>query len=218
MSCRSLFSACLIGTGILAAAGDVQAQEIELKSVQLRVLGGTEQQQFLAAHNAARKAVDVDTLSWSEDLSKYALESLEQQKDALIQAAKEGWEEGRAALPEHRADAKYGENLAAWAGSKPRPAELAVQLWLSEKAAFTKLNAEGSYRIGDEEGQTEIDDKGQERPIVVGHYTAVVWRATKEIGAAKLEFELTDGDTSRTFAAIICNYNPPGNRRGDKPF
>ena len=219
MSCRLLFCVCLIGMSILAVtAGEVRAQVIELKSVELRALSGMKQQQFLAAHNAARKAVDLDSVSWSDELSKYALESLEQQQESLIQAAKEGWEEGKAALPDHRADAKYGENLAAWAGSKPRPAELAVQLWLSERAAFAKLNADGSYRVGDEDGQTEVDDSGRERPMVVGHYTAIVWRATKQIGAARLEFQLTDGETKRTYTAIICNYDPPGNRRGEKPF
>jgi pathogenesis-related protein 1 len=195
-----------------------RAQTIELKSARLGVLEGTERERFLAAHNAARKVVGVDPVSWSDELGTYAVQSLEQQKDALIEAAKEGWAEGRVALPKHRDDAEYGENVAGWAGSKGRSAEFAAELWLSERAAFEKLITDDSYRVGDEEGRTEIDDNGRERPVVVGHYTAIVWRATKQIGASKLEFELTDGCTNRTYASIICNYNPPGNRRGEKPY
>jgi len=219
MSYRVPLNNWLIGLVIAAVATyEVHAQTIELKSSQLRFLEGTERERFLAAHNAARNAVGVDPVGWSDELGTYAVQSLEQQKDALIEEAKEGWAEGRVALPNHRADAKYGENVAAWAGTKVKPAEFAVELWLREKSAFEKLNENGLYRVGDEEGKAEIDDKGQERPIVVGHYTSIVWRATKKIGAAKFAFELTDGCTSRTYVAIICNCNPPGNRRGEKPY
>jgi len=219
MSYRVPLNAWLIGLVIAAVATyEVHAQTIELKSSQVRFLEGTERERFLAEHNAARNAVGVDPVGWSDELGTYAVQSLEQQKEALIEAAKDGWAERRVALPDHRADAEYGENVAGWAGSKRRPAEFAVELWLSEKASFEKLNTDDLYRVGDEEGKAEIDDEGQERPVVVGHYTAIVWRATKKIGAAKLEFELTDGCNSRTYVAIICNYNPPGNRRGEKPY
>jgi hypothetical protein len=201
---------------MLSTASD--AQTIELTSQRLKPLGGAERERFLEAHNAARKSVGVDPIRWSDELAKVAAESLEQQRNALIEAAKEGWEEGRVALPTHRADTRYGENVAGWAGGKDRPAEFAVELWLREKASFEKLNAVAPYRTGDEQGQTEVGDSGRERPIAVGHYTAVVWRATEQIGAAQFEFALTDGKTTRTYVAIVCNYNPPGNRLGEKPF
>jgi hypothetical protein len=73
--------------------------------------------------------------------------------------------------------------------------------------------------VGDEEGKTEKDALGNERPIIVGHYTAIVWRATTHIGAAKLSFELMDEQgKKRSYEAIVCNYNPPGNRQGEKPY
>jgi len=213
---RDAYLIWLVMVAILATTG--RAQTIEVKSAHLRVLEGTEQERFLAAHNAVRKVIGVDPVAWSVDLGRYAVKSLEQQKEALIEAAKDGWAEGRVALPDHRGNTEYGENVAGWAGSKRRPAEFAVELWLSEKVSFEKLNTDDSYRVGDEESKTEIDNEGQERPVVVGHYTAIVWRATKKLGAAKLEFELTDGCNSRTYVAIISNYNPPGNRRGEKPY
>ena len=210
----------LISIIVLAALPiAAEAQTIELKSARTGVLQADERERFLAAHNAARKAVGVEPVRWSDELSKYALESLDMQKEQLIADAKEGWDKRLVALPAHRSDPKFGENVAGWAGTSQQPAERAVALWLSEKAAFDKLNADSEYRVGDEMGQTEKDESGQERPIIVGHYTAIVWRDTKEIGAAKLEFTLTDeqGD-SRHFVAIVCNYNPPGNRRGSKPY
>ena len=219
MSYRLSLKAGLVFQIVLATlTTGTRAQTIELKSQRLSVLEGAERERFLFAHNAARKAVGVDPVSWSDELAQYAAQSLEPQKDTLIEAAQEGWDQGKVALPHHRADTKYGENVAGWAGSKDRSAEFAVELWLREKAAFEKLNADDSYRVGDEEGKKEVDDDGRERAIVVGHYTAVVWRTTKQVGAAKLEFALTDGNTSRNYVGIICNYNPPGNRRGEKPY
>ena len=197
------------------------AQTIELKSAQASVLTAAERDRFLAAHNAARKVVEVDSVSWSEALSKYALESLEQQKESLIDAAKEGWNKRYVPLPAHRSEYKHGENVAAWAGTSIPTAEQAVALWLREKKAFDKLNAdaESPYLVGDEEGKSETDAKGQTRPIIVGHYTAIVWRDTQQIGAAKLEFELVDdAGHARRYVAIVCNYDPPGNRTGRKPF
>jgi len=173
----------------------------------------------LAAHNVARRAVEVDPVSWSDEVSKVALESLEQQKEALIGGAQEGWTKRQIALPRHRTGGKFGENVAGWAGSRAKTAEWAVDLWLREKAAFDKLNGSAPYRVGDEEGKSEIDSTGRERSVVVNHYTAIVWRGTKQIGAAKLDFELVDAQGNvRSYAVIICNYNPPGNRRGEKPY
>ena len=210
---------CLIWSFLAAVfVSGANAQTIELKSVRISTLTRAEQERFVAAHNAARKAVDVNPVRWSDELSRYARESLEQQKESLIEAAKTGWTERRVVLPNHRADSEYGENVAGWAGTRSHPAERAVALWLTEKAAFERLNVNDSYRVGDEDGKVESDDKGVERPVVVGHYTAIVWRATKEIGAAMLEFELDDGCASRTYVGIICNYNPPGNTRGEKPY
>ena len=202
-----------------ALTSRTHAQTIEVRSVQVSVLSGAERDRFLTAHNAARKAIDVESLRWSDEVSKYALEGLEQQKDTLVRKAIDGWNKSEVPLPAHRSDLKYGENVAAWFGPRIATAEAAVTLWLREKNAFDKLNAESPYVVGDEEEKTETDSKGQTRPIIVGHYTAIVWRDTQQIGAAKLEFELVDdAGNSRRYIAIICNYDPPGNRTGKKPY
>jgi pathogenesis-related protein 1 len=43
-----------------------------------------------------------------------------------------------------------------------------------------------------------------------GHYTQMVWRKSTQIGCGKIE---CGGQI-----IIICNYNPPGNIMGEKPY
>jgi pathogenesis-related protein 1 len=195
------------------------SQTVELRSFNLSILTGAERERFLATHNAARREVEVDPVDWSDELSNYAMASLAKQKDALIDAAKEVWTKGEAVLPRHRAENSYGENVAGWLGTRQYAADWAVDLWWREKAEFDKLNAIAPYRVGDEKRLSELDSEKDKQPIIVGHYTAIVWRATRHIGAAKLAFELADDQGNhRSYMAIICNYSPPGNRHGERPF
>jgi len=225
-----------MGMGIAAGLVDARGEEkVEARGTKLSVLQGAERERFLAAHNAARNAVGVEAVTWSEEVAAYALEGLVEQQETLIKEAKDGWKEGGIALPEHRKDLKHGENIAAWMGSgNLQGAERAVEMWLREKAAFDRLNAVKPYRVGDEKvpetkapdakapdgkEQPEGKEKEKKEPIVVGHYTQIVWRETKQIGAAKLSFELVDEKgIARSFVGIVCNYHPPGNRTGEKPF
>ncbi len=220
MPLRITTSACLMGllvTGL--GVSQPEAPPLELRAVELTALTNAERDRFLAAHNAARKTVGVDPLAWSDELAQVAHDWLAEQKDKLIEEVKEGWEERRIVLPDHRMDDKYGENIAGWAGTKVAGAERAVAGWLAEKAAFDKLNADGSYQFGDEKGKTETDVQGKEKPVIVGHYTQIVWKGTTHVGAAKLTFQLADDrGHERTYVAIVCNYDPAGNIRGEKPF
>jgi pathogenesis-related protein 1 len=219
MKARATIWIVIIWIIVVSLAKEAHSQTVELRSTSLTVLSAAERERFLTTHNVARKSVGVESVKWSDEVGQQALASLRQQQDALIAAAKEGWSQGLAVLPQHSDQNEYGENVAAWVGRRSQSAELAVDLWLREKAAFDKLNVDDAYRVGDEEGQTEIDELGKERPIVVGHYTAIVWSTTTHIGAAKLSFELTDDQgTTRYYAAIVCNYSPAGNRQGQKPY
>src|SRR4051794_34170567 len=95
---------------VISLAHEARSQTIDVKSSALAALAGTERERLLEAHNRARREVGVAPVEWSDELSKQAMESLQQQKDALVDAAKKSWDEGRAVIPTHRKDSKFGEN------------------------------------------------------------------------------------------------------------
>lgn len=203
------------------AAGAVPTGPPRLLAASAAVLQGPERDGFVAAHNAARKPLALAPLTWSESLAAVALASLRQQQETLIKQAQDGWAKGQTPLPSHRQDHQYGENIAAWTSSTRHRADHAVALWLREKPAFDLLNAQDTYRVGDERksptAPTDPADPPPPPPIV-GHYTQIIWRSTRQLGAAQLTFELTDDRTTRRYTAIICNYSPPGNQQGQPPY
>ncbi|CAJ1936224.1 unnamed protein product [Sphenostylis stenocarpa] len=83
----------------------------------------------------------------------------------------------------------YGENLAVSTGDIN--CALAVRLWVDEKRFY-------DYSTNSCDG-------------VCGHYTQVVWRNTLRVGCAKVACD--DGGTF-----IGCNYDPPGNYIGERPY
>lgn len=91
---------------------------------------------------------------------------------------------------------KYGENLA-WG-----PGEFGVQdaaaVWYGEKKAY------------DGGKQTIPDDLPE-----IGHYTQMVWKTSTKIGAGKAV--IRKGDL-KGYMVIVCNYDPPGNVVGEKPY
>ncbi|EFJ37505.1 hypothetical protein SELMODRAFT_76987 [Selaginella moellendorffii] len=96
----------------------------------------------------------------------------------------------------HSGNRAYGENLYKWQGSPglppPNPAE-AVKSWVSERKDYTY--ATNSCAAGK----------------VCGHYTQVVWRNTQRVGCASI--------TCPGNAMLVsCNYDPPGNWVGQKPY
>ncbi|KAJ1434863.1 Ves allergen [Sesbania bispinosa] len=86
---------------------------------------------------------------------------------------------------------KYGENLAMSTGDMSGTD--AVKLWVDEKADYDYNS--NSCASGKQ----------------CGHYTQVVWRNTQRVGCAKVRC-----DNGGTF--ITCNYDPPGNYVGEKPY
>ncbi|KAF7843077.1 pathogenesis-related protein 1-like [Senna tora] len=86
---------------------------------------------------------------------------------------------------------KYGENLAWSSGEMSGTA--AVQMWVNEKADYDYNS--NTCRSGKQ----------------CGHYTQVVWRSSTKLGCAKVKC-----NNGATF--ITCNYSPPGNYVGQKPY
>jgi hypothetical protein len=89
---------------------------------------------------------------------------------------------------EHRPGGIYGENIAGSYGS----ALEAVEIWVSEKAKYNGESIDG------------------QNFLLFGHYTQVVWGKTRAVGCGTA----TNVDDMKI---TVCNYDPPGNRQGEKP-
>jgi len=86
---------------------------------------------------------------------------------------------------------KYGENLFMGTAGYFGVAD-AVRTWESEKKYY--------------QGQA----LGISNWYKSGHYTQIVWKNTKLIGCAKIE--------CKGNIIVVCNYDPPGNVLGQKPY
>ena len=97
----------------------------------------------------------------------------------------------------------YGENIyaAAYGGSPPSGQGLtAVSLWASEAANYNYANNSCSGTCG--------------------HYTQIVWRTTEAIGCG-LQHCTTNspfGGSFPNWTLVVCDYDPPGNYRGFRPY
>ncbi len=86
---------------------------------------------------------------------------------------------------------KYGENIY-WCSGMKASSQVVVDSWASELADFN------AKRLECNEGK------------VCGHYTQIVWSSTQEVGCAMARCENQE--------IWVCNYNPPGNWVGQKPY
>lgn len=89
----------------------------------------------------------------------------------------------------HRPNNPYGENLT-WAAHQTLSPTQVVNMW------------------GDEIKDYDYDTN--RCTAVCGHYTQLVWQKTTEVGCANVR--------SGSQEIWVCNYNPPGNYRGQKPY
>jgi hypothetical protein len=88
-----------------------------------------------------------------------------------------------------------GENVFGTSGTaRPDTAQQAVTSWASEGARYDHASNTCS-------GTT------------CGHYTQIVWRATRKLGCALGD---CPGLTFRT--SLVCNYGPGGNVNGQRPY
>ncbi|WMV12727.1 hypothetical protein MTR67_006112 [Solanum verrucosum] len=86
----------------------------------------------------------------------------------------------------------YGENIAKGSGSFTGTA--AVDLWVAEKLYY-------DYTSNSCTGVHECR-----------HYTQVIWKNSIQLGCARVQC------TNNNWWFVICNYNPPGNYIGQRPY
>lgn len=140
-----------------------------------------DRKEALELHNAARREVGVEVdLAWSPNLAAQA----------------QGYAEtlARSGRFEHAPDVAEGENLFWFEDSEQaRPAAEASEGWYAEKA---------DYRYG------PVPARAGRK--MVGHYTQMVWRETREVGIGMAQ--------SKHGLYVVARYSPAGNIVGEKPY
>jgi uncharacterized protein YkwD len=102
---------------------------------------------------------------------------------------------------QHSGTAGLGENLAAYAPPGGHTASAPVNDWAAEKANYDYT--------------TNTCATGQ----VCGHYTQVVWKNSQKVGCG-----VQSCSTNSPFMGFpnweiwVCNYSPPGNFVGQRPY
>ena len=152
-------------------------------------------QGMVEEHNKVREKVGSPGLVWSNELEQYA-----QQWANHLAGDKRCAMQHRPNSGEHKQ--RYGENLY-WASpirwssgtrgeQQVTPAQV-VQSWAGEEADY--FYSTNSCKSGK----------------VCGHFTQVVWKQTRSVGCGRAVCP----DKSHIW---VCNYDPPGNLLGQKPY
>jgi len=188
---RGVMIGIAFGIGVtLAACGEDPPPVPDAAPMEPAMLAGITQ-----AHNDVRAMVSpqdpLPPLVWDAQLAAVASAWVAMCRDT---AAPQG-------LIDHNPDRSVGqpsyigENV--FGGSGPPSVSAvaqAVQLWASEGASY-------DYATNSCSGGT------------CGHYTQIVWRATRKLGCALGD---CPGLTYRT--SLVCNYGPGGNVNGQRPY
>ncbi len=100
---------------------------------------------------------------------------------------------------EHDMNSGYGENL--FASSAVSNAAAVITSWQDEAANYTY--------------ETNTCTAGK----ICGHYTQVVWRTSKQLGCGKATCSANSPfGGGGTWYLWVCDYAPPGNYLGQKPY
>ncbi|XP_049620709.1 peptidase inhibitor 16 [Suncus etruscus] len=130
---------------------------------------------------------------------------------------------------------------------EPPAANMLHMSWDPELAAFAKAYAEkcvwGHNKERGRRGENlfAITDRGLDVPLAVGewqleykhynfssnacnesqmcgHYTQVIWAKTDRIGCGSHFCEKLEGIEEPNIQLLVCNYEPPGNVKGQRPY
>ena len=110
-----------------------------------------------------------------------------------LEAAAQDWAEHLSSIGalQHDRSRRVGQNLFVSYGQQMRPS-FVVGKWAGESKDYD----ERRFKCA--------------RGEVCGHFTQIIWRATKEVGCG-----VAGGDNGQFW---VCYYSPPGNFIGEKPY
>lgn len=96
----------------------------------------------------------------------------------------------------------YGENLFAMSDHQPAAAVVpaAIRSWSTEASDY------------------DLARNACKKSKVCGHYTQMVWRDTRHLGCAIQHCDKGAPFGSGPWTLVVCNYEPPGNVVGRKPY
>lgn len=148
-----------------------------------------EAENLLQYHNKARRDVGVEPVKWSRTLAVFAQRWADE-------VARTGDLSHRPRKGEWKQE--FGENMS-WGVGGDFGVLTGAERWYDEIKLY-------------EPGTPIPEDFGAFR---AGHYTQMVWKDTTDIGAGKATIQLGE---KKGWVVIVCNYNPPGNFAGEKPY
>jgi uncharacterized protein YkwD len=137
-------------------------------------------QRLLNAHNAERSRIGIAPLSWSPDLATQA----QVWADSLAR---------RGVFEHSKERGEAGENL--WMGTSG---------YYAPEAMIGAFVGEGQYFRSGKFPDVSSTGRWQD----VGHYTQLIWPATRQVGCALAEGNGRD--------VLVCRYFPAGNWMGQQ--
>lgn len=87
--------------------------------------------------------------------------------------------------------------------------KLGENIYWGSGSTWTPMDAVGAW--ADEEKYYNYKANSCAEGEICGHYTQIVWKSTRKIGCARVV--CNSGDVFMT-----CNYYPPGNYIGERPY
>ncbi|HFC91510.1 MAG TPA: SCP-like extracellular [Leucothrix mucor] len=150
----------------------------------------------LTSHNSVRARLGLKPLYWSNKLARYAQQWANHQAKSQNCAMQH--------RPHYAGPFKqiYGENLF-WASPKR---------WSDGRVELQRISiAEVIKSWADEDIDYNYNNNSCRSGAQCGHYTQIVWRETQAVGCAIAVCP----DKAQLW---VCNYSPPGNYIGEKPY
>jgi pathogenesis-related protein 1 len=190
--CVSGLLAAAEPAGLLAGTGACpRAGQPRPEDETSSALSAKEAADLVEFHNKVREEVGIEPVKWSPELARFAQEWADEvaRTGKLAHRPREGERKQR-----------YGENIA-WGSGRGYDVLKAAESWYAEMKV---------YEPGTPIPQPE--DFGEFR---AGHYTQMVWKDTTAIGAGKATIQ--EGER-KGWLVVVCNYDPPGNIAGEKPY